>query len=60
MVHYAFFPILIFAAVAIKVCMVGALVEYHEERRVRQPAVARRRFFYSSAINGVGVSQAVE
>jgi len=59
MVHYAFFPLLIFAAVAIKVCMVGALVEFHEERRVRAPVVARRRFSYSSVINGVS-REAVE
>jgi len=52
MIHYAFFPLVIFAAVAIKVCLVGAWVELEEDRRARAPAPARRRFTYSSLING--------
>ncbi len=53
MVHYAFYPLIIFAAVAIKICVVGAWVDLEEQRRARVPATPQRRFAYTSVINGV-------
>ncbi len=55
MAHFGIFPLLVLAGLAIKACMVGAWVQMSAQRRAQLAAIPRRRFAYTSSINGRNV-----
>jgi hypothetical protein len=55
MTHLIAFPLLIVGVFAIKACLTGAIFEKATQNRAQLPATPRRRFAYTSIINGKGI-----
>ncbi len=55
MTHLLAFPLLIIGAFAIKACLAGAIYEKVAQNRPQPIQTPRRRFAYTSIINGKGV-----